>query len=130
MSTYPHAFSYCIMINVSVGGLEQRSCARHVLVYGEMVPHFQYEAGKIINLLPKTFKSHDFYTLYTMGYPLSYLDLMADYHTVRSAHNQISKELARLSQNNLIHIRPMGDVIGKSMFDFPDKIKQWERTDI
>lgn len=87
--------------------------------------NFPREAESLIRLLPNTFTSHDFYTLFAMGFPLSYLDWMETYKDVQKAHNQISHELRRLSDKGTLNIKHIGDVSDPSIFGIPDKIAQW-----
>ena len=92
-----------------------------------MVPVFQHEAEKIIELLPNEFTTHQFLTFYAMGYPLSYLDLMEEYGNVRLAHNQVSNELRRLSDSNLLPIVRNGKTMDPSIFGKEDSVAIWNK---
>lgn len=108
-----------------------RSCARHVQGFCKMIDIklFENEARRIIALLPKEFKSHQFYTMYTMSYPLSYLDWLKEYSDVKMAHIQISNALLRLSKEGKLAIKHNDDVSGRNIFGNDNTIAQWIRTD-
>lgn len=90
---------------------------------------FENEARRIIALLPKEFKSHQFYTMYTMSYPLSYLDWLKEYSDVKMAHIQISNALLRLSKEGKLAIKHNDDISGRNIFGNDNTIAQWTRTD-
>lgn len=91
---------------------------------------FENEASRIIELLPKEFKTHQFYTLYTMGYPLSYLDWLGEYGDVQKAHIQISNALLRLSNSGKLKIIHNSDAMSRTIFGKDDIVAQWTRSDV
>ena len=92
-----------------------------------MVTNFQHEAEKIIELLPNEFTTHQFLKFYAMGYPLSYFELMEEYGNVRLAHNQVSNELRRLSDGNILPIVRNGETMDPSIFGKEDSVAVWNK---
>lgn len=92
-----------------------------------MAINFFYEAREIINLLPtkEPFTSHQFYTLYAMGYPLSYLEWLRKYNEVHKAHREISKKLKKFSVK--LGIERCGNKKDENIFGNEDDIALWKR---
>lgn len=90
---------------------------------------FEREAKDILKLLPEKepFTSHKFYTLYAMGYPLSYLKWLEYYKEVHKAHREISNTLRRLSDSDILRIERCGNVTDANIFGNDDEIALWKK---
>ena len=91
-----------------------------------MNDRFREEVENVLQMLGNEFDSHKFIKLYTIMFPVSYLDMLAKYHDAATTNSVIANYL--LNHSNTLNISREQDVISPSIFGYDVPNASWQKT--
>ena len=97
--------------------------ARHL---NKMNNRFREEVENVLQMLGNEFDSHKFIKLYTIMFPVSYLDMLAEYKNATTTHSVIANYL--LDHRDTLNISREQDVISPSIFGNDVPNASWQKT--
>ena len=91
-----------------------------------MNDRFREEVENVLQMLGNEFDSHKFIKLYTIMFPVSYLDMLAEYKNATTTHSVIANYL--LDHRDTLNISREQDVISPSIFGNNVSNASWQKT--
>lgn len=91
-----------------------------------MNDRFREEVENVLQMLGNEFDSHKFIKLYIIMFPVSYLDMLAEYKNATKIHANIANYLRNNSAT--LNLSREQDVISPSIFDNNVPNALWQKT--
>lgn len=88
------------------------------------------EIARVVEMMPKTFDSHDFIRKFIWECPEQYGRLLMNHKNVATAHGEIAIALLNQSEKGELPIKKSGEVQSEDIFKNVKPCASWIRIDI